>query len=109
MCTLNCLIDLRPCNAMYQRPTRCVLPESSVDFVHLAQCTAGSSIILLHSYQSLLVSLGDDLSNGGLADGLADGLGLELRTRRLSVSVFVPLTFQPVGLNLNIALRDERK
>ncbi len=70
-----------------------------------------SSMSSFNFYQSLLIPRGLRAWDGGLADGLADGLGLKLRTRCLSIPVFVPLPFQPVGLDFNIPLKmdEERK
>lgn len=66
------------------------------------------SLILLNQslchYQSLFIFHSFGPRDGGLADSLADGLGLKLRTSRLSVAIFVPLSFQPVGFNLNVPL-----
>lgn len=59
----------------------------------------------LNSYQSLLIPCGLRARDGGLADGLADGLSLKLRTRCLSIAILVPLSFQPVGLNFYIPLK----
>lgn len=55
-------------------------------------------------YQPLLVLHSLGARDGGLADGLADGLRLKLRTCSLSVPIFVPLSFKPIGFNLNIPL-----
>lgn len=55
-------------------------------------------------YQPLLILHSLWARDGGLADGLADGLCLKLRTCRLSVAIFVSLSFQPVGFNLYIPL-----
>lgn len=56
-------------------------------------------------YQSLFISRRLRGRDGSLADGLADGLSFKLWTRRLSVPVLVPLSFQPVSLNLNVSLQ----
>lgn len=63
------------------------------------------SLLQLNLYQSLLVSGGLRARDGGFADGFTNGLGLKLRTRRLSVPILVPFSFQPVRLNFNIPLK----
>lgn len=60
-------------------------------------------------YQSLVILHSLGARDGGLTDGLTDGLGLKLRTRCLSIPVLVPLSFQPVGLNFNITLKKIRE
>lgn len=64
-----------------------------------------SSASSLKLYQPLLIPCGLWAWDGGLADGLTDGLCLKLRTRCLSITIFVPLPFQPVGLDFNIPLK----
>lgn len=66
-----------------------------------------SFFILFH--QPLLILHSLCARDGGLADGLADGLCLKLRTSRLSVAIFVSLSFQPVGFNLHIPLEIREK
>lgn len=57
-------------------------------------------------YQSFFVPWGLGARDGGLADGFTDGLGLKLGTGCLSITVFVPFSFQPVCLDFNISLKN---
>lgn len=66
------------------------------------------SFFFFFFYQPLIIFHSLRARDGGLADGLADGLCLKLRTCGLSVPIFVPLSFQPVGFNLDIPLENER-
>lgn len=65
-------------------------------------CSSGTS------HQFFLIPRGLWAGDGGLADGFADGLGLKLRARCLSVAILVPLSFQPVGLNFNVPLEADK-